>query len=89
MHDHDALRTYEALLKDVKAKLTNFPSPQHKFDGISKNLYVEQSEFLTKIAEDYSYEEIQACLKVLEKSVKFWNKQSDSQGYLSFISKFM
>lgn len=89
MHDHDVLQVYEALLKDVKAKLTNFPLPQHKLTGIPNMLYEMQNQHLNYMQETYSLEEIQLCLKQLEKSVKLWNREHGSRGYLNFISNFV
>jgi len=88
MHDHDILRVYEALLKHIKAKLTNFTLPQHKLEGISYDVYALQLKFLEGMESAYSLKEIQVCLKTLEKSVKLWNKERGSRGYLNFIAQF-
>jgi len=87
MHDHDVLRVYEALLKDVRAKLTNFPQPQHKLTNLSKTLYEMQLALINVFQKSYSLEEVLQCLKLLEKSVKLWNKELGSRGYLNFISQ--
>jgi hypothetical protein len=89
IHDKDILKIYESLLKYIKAKLTNFPLPEHKLQGISKMLYEKQYQYLVEIQELYSLEEIQQCLKQLEKSVKLWNREHGSRGYLNFISHFI
>lgn len=88
LHDHDVLDVYVALLKYVKAKLTNFPLSQHNLIGISSILYEKQRLHLENMQKLYSLEEIQLCLKQLEKSVKFWNRERGSRGYLNYISKF-
>jgi len=88
MHDYDVLNTYEALLKHIRAKLTNFQLPQHNLKGISSMLYEDLYQFLDKIQESYSLEEIQLCLKQLEKSVKLWSREHGSKGYLNFISNY-
>jgi len=88
LHDHDVLHVYEALIKDVRAKLTNFPQPQHNLRVVSNTLYVFLNTFVIEMQNSYSYEEIQQCLKQLEKSVKLWNRELGSRGYLNFISKF-
>lgn len=89
LHDHDVLRVYEAHLKYFRAKLTNFPLPQHNLKGISSILYEQQHLFLEEMQKSYSLAEIQQCLKQLEKSVKLWNKEHGSRGYLNFISQFL
>ena len=37
--DYDILACYEAIFKNLKAKLTNFPPPQHKLNGIFSEMY--------------------------------------------------
>lgn len=88
LHDHDILRVYEALLKMIKAKLTNFPLPENQLEGISREIYELQLGFLEDIKDSYSLHEIQACLKMLEKSVKLWNREHGSRGYLNFIAPY-
>jgi len=88
LHDHDVLRVYEALLKYVKAKLTNYPLPQPKLEGTPLSLYLEQLSFIETQANSYSFKEIQECLKLLEKSVKLWNREFGSRGYFNYISRF-
>lgn len=88
MHDYDALRAVETLLKYIRAKLTNYPLPQNDLKGIAKILYDEQYQFLNKIQKSHPLEEIQLCLKQLEKSLKFWSKEQGSRGYFNFISNF-
>ncbi len=89
LHDHDILRVYENLLKLIRAKITNFPLPQNKLEGVPHEIYNAQSSFLVELEQNYSLEEIQACLKKLEKSVKFWNAKGGSRGYLNHISMYM
>lgn len=89
LHDHDVLRVYEALLKHFKARLTKFPLPKHKLEGISSEIYILQLQFLEQMESSYSLQEIQECLKTLEKSLKLWNKEHGSRGYLNFISNFI
>lgn len=88
MHDHDILRVYETLLKHIKAKLTNFPLPLHNLKGISNDVYALQIAFLEEMESSYSLKEIQECLKTLEKSLKLWNREYGSRGYLTYISQF-
>lgn len=89
MHDHDILRVYEALLKRIKARLTNFPLPPPKLAGISLDIYTLHLNFLEKMESSYSLQEIQECLKTLEKSLKRWNREQGSRGYLNFITQFV
>lgn len=88
LHDHDILHVYEALLKFIKAKITNFPLPQPNLKGVVNELYEDQILFLNEMQNSYSLQEIQLCLKQLEKSVKLWNREHGSRGYLNYISMF-
>lgn len=88
MHDYDILRVYETLLKHIKAKLTDFPLPQPKLEGIFRQIFELQLLFLEEMERSYSLQEIQECLKLLEKSLKKWNKNLGSRGYLNFIARF-
>lgn len=88
MHDHDALRVYEALIKYTKAKSTNYPLPQIKLEGISLDLYQQQLAFLLSKEDSFSFQELMECVKTLEKSLKLWNREFGSQGYLNYISQF-
>lgn len=88
MYDSDVLCVYEALLKDIKAKLTNYTAPQHKLEGVSDEIYAELNKFLEEKCSSYSILEIQECLKTLEKSLKMWNRERGSRGYLNFINEF-
>jgi|688.fasta_scaffold65580_4 hypothetical protein len=84
MHDHEILRVHEALLKYVKAKLTNYPQPKPKpkLEGVSRDIYAKRLPFLEEMERSYSLKEIQGCLKMLEKSLKVWNREYGSRGYL-------
>ena len=88
MHDHDVLHVYENLLKYVKARLTNYPLAPPKLEIISSELYLQQISILVSKENSYSFNELQECLKMLEKSVKLWNKAYGSRGYLNYISQF-
>lgn len=88
MHDYDVLSVYEALLKFIKAKITNYPVPEIKLKDLSLELYEALFYFIMSKEENYSWQEIQESLKMLEKSVKRWNSRNGSQGYLKFISQF-
>jgi DNA mismatch repair ATPase MutL len=88
IYDSDVLHTYQALLKDIKTKLTKLAQPQHSLKSITNVLYEQQNRFLNKFQESYSLEEIQLCLKQLEKSVKFWSREHGSRGYLNYIYEF-
>ena len=61
--------------------------PQHNLKGISSEIYELQLSFLEDMNKTYSILEIQECLKVLQKSVKLWNREHGSRGYLNFISQ--
>lgn len=87
-HDYDVLSAYEALSKYFKAKLTNFPLPQHKLNGVSYDIYSFQLSFLETMEGSYSLKEIYDCLKTLEKSLKLWTKNQGSRGYLNYIIQF-
>lgn len=89
LYDYDILRVYEALLKYMKAKLTNFSLPQHKLEGISCDIYECLFTFIEEMEKHYSLEELQACLKRLEKSINFWGKRAGSRGYLNHIVQFL
>jgi len=88
LHDHDVLRAYEALLKYIKAKLTNYPLPQYKLVDFSQKLFEILFMFIESMENSYSHREIQECLKTLEKSLKLWNSSFGSRGYLNYISEF-
>lgn len=88
MYDLDVQKVYECLLKDIKAQLTNYPMPQHKLEGTSDMCYQQLAEFLKEMSKKYLAEEIQACLKQLEKSLKMWTREHGSRGYLNFIAVF-
>ena len=88
LNDYDILQIYESLAKHIKARLTDFPLPQHKLSfGLGK-VYRLLLEFLEDQEKTYTLEEIQACVKLLIKSVKRWNERHGAQGYLTFISRF-
>lgn len=89
MYDLDVLYVYEALLKRIKAKLTNFPLPQNNLKGVSNDIYVLQLKFLEEMENFYSLKEIQECLKLLEKSLKLWSREHGSKGYLNYIAQFI
>lgn len=89
LHDHDVLRVYESSLRYVKAKLTNFPLRPHNLEGLSLEIYNLHLQFIKEKENSHSLLEIQQCLKTLEKSVKFWNKEHGSRGYLNFVSQFV
>ena len=90
-YDFDVLIIYECILKDIKAKLTQFLPPTHKLEGVLKELYellvksIDESNQMTK----FTLEEIQACLKLLQKSVKLWSREHGSRGYLNFIVNYV
>ena len=90
IYDLDVQKAYECLLNDIKAKLTNHPLPHHKIEGLPKSIYTQLTKFLEKfeIGNTYSLKEIQACLKLVEKSLKLWTRQHGSRGYLNFITQF-
>lgn len=88
MYDSEVLSVYEALLKDIKAKLTNYPASQHKLEGVSGEIYAQLNKFLVEQGSSYSIQEIRECLKTLEKSLKMWNRERGSRGYLNFINEF-
>jgi hypothetical protein len=88
MYDLDVLRVYEALLKHIKAELTNFPLPEPKLGKISFEIYDQLFMFLEEMKSSYSLQEIQECLKTLERSLKMWSKDRGSRGYLGFIAQF-
>lgn len=88
LHDQDVLRVYEALIKHYRARLTNFPLPQHNLEGISREIYTKHFKFLEEKESTYSLQELQECLKFLKKSVEFWNRERGSRGYLNFIVDF-
>jgi len=85
--DYDILTCYEAISKNLKAKLTNFPLPIHKLNGISSEIYATLLPILE--SQPYSDQESQDCIKLLIKSVKRWNEKNGPQGYLRFISRFV
>lgn len=85
--DFDILSVYEALSKLIKAKLTNFPLPEHKLTGDFAQMYDALLSAIEK--ETYSLQEIQSSLKLLIKSVKKWSDLKGSQGYICFISRFL
>ena len=88
MYDSEVLCAYEAMLKDIKAELTNYPAPQHKLEGVFGEIYGELIKFLGEKGGSYSILEIRECLKTLEKSLKMWNRERGSRGYLNFIGQF-
>lgn len=75
---YDILTCYEAISKNLKAKLTNFPQPIHKLNGISSEIYVTLLPILE--SQPYSVQENQDCIKLLIKSVKRWNEKHGPQG---------
>lgn len=89
MHDFDVMHAYGQLLKYIKAKLTNYPLPQITLQGISLELYHYLFEQIELMEQSYTHHELQLALKQLEKSVKFWNREHGSQGYLNFISNYV
>ena len=89
LHDHDVLRAYEAVLKYIKAKLTRYPLPQPNLKGISLTIYEFILNFLNENESSYSFQEFQDCLKILEKSMKLWNREHGSRGYLNYIDQFI
>lgn len=90
-YDSDVLAVYECILKDMKAKLTNFPSPVHKLIGSSKELYENQVKTIADINKNaiFTIVEIQACFKLLQKSVNLWSREHGSRGYLNYIANFL
>jgi len=84
----DISRVYETLLKYIRARLTSFPLPQSNLEGVFKEIYTQQFDFIKQMENTYSLKEIQECLKMLEKSLKLWTREHGSSGYLKFISRF-
>lgn len=89
LYDFDVEKIFQALLKYIKAKLTDYPLPEPKLQGVSLDLYETIFDFLQGMEKSISLLEIQACLKKLESSQKMWSKEWGSQGYLKFISNFV
>lgn len=88
MYDSEVQKVYECLLKDIKAQLTNYPMPKHNLTGISENIYSQLTMFLESMKNTYLAEEVQACIKQLDKSLRLWTREHGSRGYLKFIAEF-
>jgi hypothetical protein len=63
--------------------------PEIKLNGFVLDLYEEIFTCVKVYENSYTMLEIQACLKKIEGSIKFWSKERGSQGYLKYIVHFL
>jgi hypothetical protein len=87
MHDHDVIKVMDQVIKYFRAKATNFPFEEHIFlSDLENELYTSIKLNLEK---KISFQEAYELLKFLKKSVELWNKKGGSQGYLTYVTRFL
>lgn len=101
LHDHNVLRAIEALITRFRKQLpkTSLPNLPEKNDTFLYEpllsiccLHVndfEENESDSKKMRIITIDELILCLKRLEKSVKMWNRNGGSQGYLKFVTQYL
>jgi hypothetical protein len=103
--DYDVNEAYDALLRIYKAQTTGRGKPEIKLKGRSEAVYKQLSgvaEMLLAKPDmlivpekgeenllEISAEEMLACLKRLQSSLKLWTKEGGRQGYLNYLSQFV
>jgi hypothetical protein len=103
--DYSVMAIYEALINAYTAEITKRTPRPVKLSAAEQTLRddikiicewrlgrgnLDDASDLPELEiEPYTLEEMLIALKKLFKSVKFWNKENGSQGYLKYISHFV
>jgi hypothetical protein len=93
----------EKLERAYKNETSGRTAPPNRFTELEQELFdmvklicdwrlgreVDDSTLPANVVKPLDPEEIIACLKRLQRSVKLWTKQGGRQGYLNYVSSFI